>query len=484
MKNKIARRLTHYFVLTLLLFALVVGVLFSLMFARHTADVTRRDMHAHASAIADTFEQFIGESKDGDCKGTGFKAYMRFIGDAAMGDLHLLDEAGNHVILGEMEPPESPLNQAAQPLVRHVFETGETTSIGFSPVSFLVDDMIVCAPVHDAQGGVQLALVLRANVSSIGHALEDAFYMLTACLGIALVIAVAASFFLSRRFVDPLHRMMDTTTQMANGNYHVKTRVVQQDEIGVLAAHIDMLAQKLDEAEKEYSRFEQMRQEFFSNISHELRTPISVLSGSIEMLREGMIEDPQRRKQYMDQLYTDVRYLQRLVNDMLELTRLQNTQFRIEMDVVNLMDVIADTVRFMRQKADEKGVRICQEEGAPFAVLGDYARLRQMMIILLDNAIKFSDAGGEVQIACRRTGNVCAVSVADRGCGIEEEALSHIFDRYFHNRSGANRGGTGLGLPIAREIAARHNVEISCQSRPGEGTCFTLTFIECGMSGE
>ena len=481
MKNKIAQRLTKYFALALVLFALTAGTLFSLMFARHTADVTRRDLRAHAVSIAKTIEHFTADCEEGECKGGGFKAYMRYIGDAVTSELYLLNRDADHAVIGEMKAPGTPPPQEALPLVQRVFETGEVveSAVTINPVH--LGDMMVCAPVSDAADAVRYVLVMRAGVHGITHALLDTFYMFAACLGIALVIAIAVSFFLSRRFVTPLHRMKDAATQMAQGDYAVKTHVAQNDEIGVLAAHIDELADKLSEAERERSRFEQLRQDFFSDISHELRTPISVLRGNIELLREGMIEDP---KQCCDQLYADVHHLQRLVNDLLELTRLQNTQFHIEMDVVNLMDVLTDTVRSMRRKAEERSIAIRLDEAQPFAVLGDYGRLRQLMIILLDNAIKFSPEGEEVHIAVIREAGRCEVSVIDHGCGIEKEALDHIFDRYYHNCSAENRGGTGLGLPIAREIALRHGAQISGISKPGEGTRFVLVFPEYEMTEE
>lgn len=198
MRNKIARRLTKYFALTLIFFALLAGILFSLMFARHTVDVTRRDLYAHASAIADTVAHFAEECSEGDCKGSGFKAYMRFISDAAISDLFLLDAQGSSVILGEMQLPDVPLADEAIALAMDVFETGEMASVGLSQGTFLVRNVVVCAPVFNAQGEVQLALVMRTNANTISHTLEDAFYMLTACLTIALVIAIAAAFYLSR----------------------------------------------------------------------------------------------------------------------------------------------------------------------------------------------------------------------------------------------------------------------------------------------
>ncbi|MBR4040668.1 MAG: HAMP domain-containing histidine kinase [Clostridia bacterium] len=481
MTNKIARRLTRYFVLALLLFAMVVGILFSLMFARHTADVTRRDLLAHADSIAQTFAHFTQECEEGECRGGGFKAYMRYIGDAAMSDLYLLDARGENVTLGDMQPPEKQPTQQALALAERVFESGETADSGFSLNPFHTGEMMVCAPVPDEQGGVKYALVMCMPVDSVAHTLQDAFYMLTACLGISMAIAIGASGVLSRRFVNPLHRMLHAATQMAQGDYSVKTHLAQNDEIGVLAAQIDVLADRLDEAQRERNRFDQLRQDFLTDISHELRTPISVLIGSIELLKEEMIKDPEQRRQYFEQLYTDANHLQRLVGDLLELGRLQNTQFNIEMDTINLIDVLADSVRFMRQKAAEKRVNICQETATPFAVLGDYGRLRQMMIILMDNAIKFSPEGAEVCMEIRRKENVCEVSVVDHGCGIAKEELEHVFDRYFHNRSRKNRGGTGLGLPIAREIAIRHGVAISCSSKVNEGTRFTLVFTEHPM---
>ena len=475
MKNKIARRLTQHFALALILFALTAGALFSFMLARHTADVTRRDLRAHASSIAQTIEHFTADCEEGECKGGGFKAYMRYIGDAAMSELVLLDRDGNHAVIGEMEIPDVPPPQEMLEIAGQMFDTGEVIESAFTFNPFHLGDTMVCAPVRDAEGDIRYALVMRAGVHGITHALLDTFYMFAACLGIALVIAIVASFFLSRRFVTPLHRMKNAATQLAQGDYSVKTNIDQQDEIGVLAAHIDDLAQKLAEAEKERSHFDQMRQDFFSDIAHELRTPISVLRGNIELL--GVTENEQKRKECQAQLSHDVQYLQRLVNDLLELNRLRNTRFRIEKETINLMDVLFDSVRFMRRKADEKGIEILLDEAEPFAILGDYGRLRQMMIVLLDNAIKFSDEKDTVHIAVKRKGDVCEVSVIDHGCGFEQDAP--IFDRYYHKRGQA--GSTGLGLPIAREIALRHDAQLTCQSRPGEGACFTIAFREHHM---
>ncbi len=479
LKNKIAKRLTLYFIAVLLVFALIAGVLFSLMFARHTADVTARDMRAHAESIAGTLSHFIANYIQGECQGGGFKSYMRFIGDASTGDLFLLDREYAHVTLGEMELPHTDLPEGVEGLVDSIFEKNSVISESFSAGLFRADHLLTGAPVHDKDGSVLYVLLLLAPAGSIDHALHDSIYILAACLGIAGVLGIIVSDILSHRFVTPLHRMMDATTHLTQGRYDAQTGVRQSDEIGTLAMHIDALAKELAAAEKERSQMDQMRQDFFSDISHELRTPIAVLKGNVELLQNGLITQPDRLKAAYDQLGADASHLEHLVNDLLELTRLQNPHFTIDMQVINLMDVLSDTARSMRQAADKKQIAIRLESPLQlYPVLGDYGRLRQLMIILLDNAIKFSPAQSSILISVVPQEETCAVSVIDHGTGIAPEALEHIFDRYFHSRSRHNTGGSGLGLPIAKEIALRHGLEFTCASEAGKGARFTLVFAK------
>ncbi|MBR5288474.1 MAG: HAMP domain-containing histidine kinase [Clostridia bacterium] len=478
MKNKIAKRLTLYFISVLLVFALIAGSLFSLMFARHTADVTAKDMREHAESIAATLSHFIANYVQGECQGGGFKSYTRFIADAATGDLFLFDQNYGPVTLGEMALPDTDLPEGAAALIDRVYEENDVISESFSTSLFHADNLIAGAPIHDKDGNVLYALLLCSPAGSIDHAQQDTVYILAACLSIAGILGVIVSDILSHRFVTPLNRMMDTTTQLTQGNYDAKTNVRQNDEIGTLARHIDTLAQELAAAEKERSQLEQMRQDFFSDISHELRTPIAVLKGNAELLQSGIITEPAKLQSAYDQLSADATHIQHLVNDLLELTRLQNPHFTIDMAVINLPDVLSDTVRSMRQAAQKKQITLQLESPVSlYPVLGDYGRLRQLMIVLLDNAIKFSPEQSVIRIIVTPDGERCAVSVVDQGTGIEPQALEHIFDRYFHSRSRHNAGGSGLGLPIAKEIALRHNLDFTCTSEVGKGTCFTLVFV-------
>ena len=172
-------------------------------------------------------------------------------------------------------------------------------------------------------------------------------------------------------------------------------------------------------------------------------------------------------------------YLQRLVTDLLEFSRLQSQSFSIVREPVNVSDVVSDVCRGIRRIADEKGVTLERAENSSvFIVKGDYARLRQMLIVILDNAVKFTDRGGKVTVSERIEDGKFYLTVTDTGIGISEEELPLIFVKFHRTITGQNRNGTGLGLAIAKEIAERHGATVSVESTPGKGSSFTFCFSE------
>ena len=260
---------------------------------------------------------------------------------------------------------------------------------------------------------------------------------------------------------------------LAAGNYTAKTGVQQRDEIGELAATIDILSERLDLASRESERLNKLRRDFVANISHELRTPVTVIRGSLEALCDEVVTDPEQVKSYHRQMLNESMFLQRLVNDLLDLSRLQNTDFKIEMEKISLCDVLSDVVRSARHMAQNKNIEIRQEHDAQMCTaFGDYGRLRQMFLIILDNAIKFSPQGGVVTVSLKDK----TVSISDNGIGIAQEDLPYIFDRFYQVKSEKNKNGTGLGLAIAKQIADRHNIHVIVNSRQNEGTAFQFQF--------
>jgi signal transduction histidine kinase len=227
---------------------------------------------------------------------------------------------------------------------------------------------------------------------------------------------------------------------------------------------------------------EASRRKFLSEISHELRTPVTVIRGSLEALRDGIVKEDDVREYYAT-MSDSAASLDRLISDLLELTRLDNPEFTLDMEAVNLQDVVEDAVRQTRQIASQKGVKIefnVSDEHDEF--YGDYGRLRQMLVNILNNAVKFTPSGSRVFVDYRLKGAAYAsqradavISIRDEGIGMSEETIHHLFDR-FYTTGKAGTDSTGLGLSIAKGIADRHTVEIDVVSREGEGSTFTLTF--------
>ena len=238
------------------------------------------------------------------------------------------------------------------------------------------------------------------------------------------------------------------------------------------------MAEQLAAAEEQRAALDRMKQDFVANISHELRTPVAVLRGSLEVLQDGTVSEGEEVAAYYAQMLAESRHLERLVNDLLDLSRLQDGQFRLEMEEMDLCGVVRDAARAIRQSARGKAVEVsvrCPQEEC--LLMGDYGRVRQMLLILLDNAVKFSYPGGAVDFALTREARGFTVEVTDHGRGIPPEELPHIFDRFWRARGGENHSGTGLGLAIARQIAKRHGAELRAESGGGR-TCFTVRFPE------
>ena len=223
-----------------------------------------------------------------------------------------------------------------------------------------------------------------------------------------------------------------------------------------------------------------LARDFLSSVAHELRTPVAVIRGSLEALCDGVVCGNDQVEEYHHQMLSESIYLQRLVNDLLEYSRLQNREFEILKEKMNVCDLISDVCRSIRQIADSKQILISREEEVSlYCIEGDYERLRQMLIVVLDNAVKFSEPGGRVTVRNRLEDGRLVIEISDTGCGISEENIKDIFLRFHRSVSDKNRTGSGLGLAIAKEIASRHDTEIKVISEVGKGTTFSFIFGQC-----
>ena len=479
MNNRIALKLTIYFSAALLLFALIIGAVFAALFRSQTIAAYKSELNIRAAAIADALSQYKQETDSGT-KGfmgngqSGYGAYLRFIDEIAMTDVWVVDEELNLITGGQpggQEREYADLPEDADQVVKEVFQGKTTFSEGFS--SLLSAPTITVGTPIESGGVIIGAVLLHSPVEGMDDATARGVDILLISILAALVLAVGLSVFLALGFTKPLNKMKNAALLLADGQYSARTGVKQKDEIGQLAGVIDVLSQRLYQSRQENDKLDQLRRDFVANISHELRTPVTVMRGSLEALCDEVVTEPEQVKKYYSQMLSESKYLQRLVDDLLELSKLQNTDFQIDMEPLNLCEILKDTARSAAHLAQDKGIEIRQDyDTQSLPVTGDYGRLRQMFMIILDNAVKFSPAGGRVAISLENK----TVTVSDEGKGIAPEDLPYIFDRFYKVKSEENKSGTGLGLAIAKQIADRHRIGLSVKSISGKGTLFRFAF--------
>ncbi len=472
MNNKIAIKLFLYFSVALLLFALVIGGVFFTLFRSHTMDMHKAELERSANSIASALSDVYDTSQYPDIwMGMGMgnnmtsgrqkaylAAYLRLMDQITVSDIWVVDE--NLELLTVRQMGRSPWQytdfpEDAEILVEQVFQGKTTFSESFSNL-MNTPSLTVGTPIVSGKRVVG-ALLLHSPIEGMKDAILNGLRILAISVAIALLLAVFLSIYLSLSFTGPLNKMKKAALSLATGDYTVRTKVGQKDEIGELAKAIDVLSHRLDIASRESEKLDQLRRSFTANISHELRTPVTVIRGSLEALCDGVVTDPVQVESYHRQMLSESIYLQRLVNDLLDLSRLQNTDFQMEREELCIGDVLEDAIRSASRMAQDKKVEIRLEmDSRNCNVTADYGRLRQMFMIVLDNAVKFSPQNGQVTVTQKDQ----MISIADQGPGIPEEDLPYIFDRFYKSRSEDNKTGTGLGLSIAKQIAERHNIKI------------------------
>ena len=486
-KRTIATKLILYFAAFLLLFAVVVGAIFSALLTRQTTALHKEELGNKAANIAGTLSgNMTHSSGHGNKHGRvqrqnqgGYGAYMQFLDDIAMTDVWSMDSDSQLITYGHGNSTMrySELPEDAGEVIEQVLNGQIAYSESFSQL-LGVKSITAGAPIITHEGSVTGVVLLHAPVVGIDTAISNGLGLMGISMIFALLLAAAAAVLLALHFTKPLRIMKETAGQMAQGDYTVRTNITQKDEIGEVATALDQLAGKLSDASKESTRLAQLRQDFISNISHELRTPVTVIRGSLEALCDGVVSEPAMVEDYHKQMLGDSIFLERLVNDLLELTRLQNTDFPIEKCEINLCDIMYDVARSMGRIAQQKQCRVIVHTELPACcIMGDYGRIRQMLLIVVDNAIKFSYEGKDITLCLTKyeNTNVIKLSICDCGVMIASEELPFVFDRFHKSRDEMNKKGTGLGLPIARQIALRHDMELTAEST-SEATTFCFTF--------
>jgi two-component system, OmpR family, phosphate regulon sensor histidine kinase PhoR len=249
----------------------------------------------------------------------------------------------------------------------------------------------------------------------------------------------------------------------------VRAAALPREPGGVLAVFVDVT---------ELRRLETMRRDFVANASHELRTPVASVRSAAETLRRAIETQPEDAAEFVEMIERNTARLQQLIEDLLDLSRIESRQYRLDPEALQVDEVIAQSVAASRDRAAAKGLRIALAvaPGLP-PVYADRRAFDQIVTNLVDNAVKYCPAGATVTVGAERTELEMRIRVEDTGPGIAPEHLSRIFERFYRVDAGRSRalGGTGLGLAIVKHLVEAMDGRVSVESTPGKGSCFSFT---------
>ena len=308
-----------------------------------------------------------------------------------------------------------------------------------------------------------------ANPLAVGFLSQQSHMLYMIGGGILLLTAVVA-FLLSRHLLAPVDKLMAGTQALMSRRFDARIEVESKDELGRLAADFNTMAQTLE-------NYEHMRQQWISDIAHELRTPLSILRGEIEALKDGVREV---NRDTLNSLYAEARHLSKIVNDLHELSLADTGALSIKKVPVDPAAILRETLGHFRQGFAENQIMIENnlENQPPITIMGDADRLRQLFSNLVENVLRYVDAPGVLKIGQARTQNRLILSFEDSGPGVPETALAHLFDRLYRVDRSRTRthGGSGLGLSICKSIVNALGGEIRATNGNSGGLRIDVEF--------
>jgi signal transduction histidine kinase len=314
------------------------------------------------------------------------------------------------------------------------------------------------------------AVFLNSPIPEINKVRYEVFKLFMLSVSVALLAAFILIFFLSRKISNPLKMINKAAKTFANGQFENRVAVNSNDEIGELANTFNRMAESLQ-------NLENMRRSFIANVSHELRTPMTTIQGFIAGIMDETIPK-ERQKQYLKIVLDEVRRLSRLVNDLLDLAKMEAGENQLNFREFDINELIRIGIIKFENRITQKNIHInAYFEDEQCFVIADMDGIQRVVTNLLDNAIKFSDDNGTIDIEVITKSNKVYVSIQDHGIGIDEQELKYIWDRFYKTDKSRSKDktGTGLGLAIVKNIINQHGQEISVESKLEEYTRFTFT---------
>ncbi|OOM82058.1 signal transduction histidine-protein kinase BaeS [Clostridium puniceum] len=384
----------------------------------------------------------------------------------ANSEISVLDKTGYIYIYSKIES----INKAEEKI--NILEKDIKTLTSGNPVEYISDRYTYIYPVME-NGEFKGCVAMTAPLSIINKQLHRIYLIVwISAFGAASFAAVVLSLVSKKILINPLAEINNAAKRFANGEVDKRVYVSSRDEIGELGNSFNIMAESLEKVENN-------RRDFISNVSHELRSPITSIKGFIAGIIDGVIPKD-REGYYLERVYSEIKRLTRLINDLLDLSAIESGKLKFDVKKLDINELIRMCVINNEQKIREKQIKLTvglQKEKC--YVKADEDKTMQVITNLLDNAIKYCGNKGIISINTYHRGSKVFVQIYNNGPKIEEEEINHIWDRFYKSdKARTNKVSTGLGLPIVRMILMQQGEEVWVKNNPNVGVTFTFSLTK------
>lgn len=467
MKSTIFRRLIQLNLSTILFSAIVIGISFYLLVTNYSYQSRLDLMRKNAYQIIDlvdyqtTYNQSVATIT--------FRRDLNIISQSMQSYIFITNTKG--VIISSSV---SDLNYSVIDLSQFskVLEGQEVSITGKIPTLSDQNLLTLAAPIKLANNTVIGTVLISSPLPSINRVSYDVLKLLIFSLVFAALLMIIITYIMSKRISDPIKEMSIAAAEFSRGSFSKRIIPQSKDEIGQLAESFNSMAASLDNTEK-------VRKSFISNVSHDLRTPITSITGFVDGILDGTI--PQDKvEDYLKIVSSESRRLSTLVNSFLDLSRMDEGAIKLNLSVFDINELVCQTLISFEPRIMEHNIQINLKIDGKRMVRADKDKIIRVITNLIDNAIKFTNDGGTITISVQK-GKQVFVSVQNTGIGISAEDLPFIWNRFYKadKSRGMNREGTGLGLFIVKGILDQHKQKIRVTSKDGLTTfIFTLEYVK------
>ncbi|MFZ5967704.1 MAG: sensor histidine kinase [Bacillota bacterium] len=403
---------------------------------------------------------------------------LKFLSDIFDAKITVFDKMGN-IVATSAKQEVVPGTQVEKKFIDAI-SNGETMTTKIINDETEELAFIAAVPMGDSKDIIVNGILLEVKPSNLDLSrIKMRLYLILGGIVILLMI-IFISVYQAIHISRPISQLTTSMAELNNGNYVLLEDDPVLDEVKMLSEQFNKLTVKMQRIQEENQKVEEDRTRLFAEISHELRTPLTAVQGFVEAIRDGIVQDKDLLDRYLEIIYTQTIHINRLVDDMLQLSRLESGSISLEKLPLDLISLAQGVVESMKAMAQSKSTTIVFEKNIEQAMIfGDIDRIEQVIRNLLQNAINATE-NGEIEVTVEISQCEVILSIKDNGVGIPTEDLPHIWDRFYRSKTQRSNSklqqGSGLGLVIVKQLVQLHSGKIDVESQLGIGTTFRVHF--------